>query len=306
MTLLLCTDAGAEKDDVMGQLRDRFELDMRLRGLRPNTQEVYLRCAKRFIAHFMRPADEMGVEEVREFLRYLLDDEGLSPRSINTYRGALRFLFEVTLQRPGELSCIPWMKSSRKSIEILSGSEVERILRSVGHPMYGAILETMYGTGLRVSEACSLRLDDIDVQRKTLRVREGKGGKERYAMLCPRLLDTLGGYIHNMRPPGPFLFPGPARPPRPQKPITRQSVSSRLGRAVADAGIKKRVTAHSFRHAFATHLLEMGTSLRMVQVLLGHVSMDSTVHYATVSRRWLTNTTSPLEVIGTFAGKRLG
>lgn len=305
MTLFLRTNEGAEKDDVMGQLRERFELDMRLRGLRPNTQELYLRCAKRFIAHFMRPADEMGVEQVREFLRYLLDEGGLSPQSINTYRGSLRFLFEVTLQRPGELNCIPWMKGGRKSIEILSGSEVERILRAVGHPMYRAILETMYGTGLRVSEACSLRRDDIDPQRKTLRVREGKGGKERYAMLCPRLLDTLGGYIHNMRPPGPFLFPGRGSGPQ-QRPITRQSVSQRLGRAVADAGIEKRVTCHSFRHAFATHLLEMGTSLRIVQVLLGHASLDSTLHYATVSRRWLTNTTSPLEVIGTFAGKPLG
>jgi site-specific recombinase XerD len=254
----------------------------------------------------MKPADQMGAEHVREFLRHLLDEEGLSPKSINTYRGALRFLFEVTLQRPGELDCIPWMKVGRKSIDILSGSEVERILRAVGHPMYRAILETIYGTGLRVSEACSLQLHDIDPQRKTLRVRDGKGGKERYAMLCPRLLDTLGGYVHNVRPAGPFLFPGPARPPRPQKPISRQSVAIRLARAVADAGVEKRVTCHSLRHAFATDLLEMGTSLRVVQVLLGHASLESTLHYATVSRRWMTNTTSPLEVLGTPIGKRLG
>jgi site-specific recombinase XerD len=290
----------------MGELRDRFELDMRLRGLRPNTQRAYLRLVKRYVAYFMKPADEMGAEEVREFLRHLLDDKGLSARSINAYRGALRFLYEVTLRRPGELACVPKMKEVRKQVDVLSGSEVARLLRIVRNPKHRAILATTYGAGLRVSEACSLLLDDVDPLRKTMRIRDGKGGKDRYAMLRPQLLDILGDYILMVRPPGPYLFPGQARPPRPQKPISRQAVSQALRCAVAEAGIEKRVTVHSLRHSFATHLLEMGTNLRVVQVLLGHASINSTMVYTTVSRRWLTNTKSPLEVLGTEAGKVLG
>lgn len=279
---------------------------MRLRGLRPNTRRMYLSFVKRYVRHFMRPADEMGAEEVREFLRHLLDEEHLNAKTINAYRGALRFLYEVTLRRPGELDSIPRMKEVRKPVDVLSGTEVDRLLRIVRNPKHRAILATTYGAGLRVSEACNLLLDDVDPLRKTMRIRDGKGGRDRYAMLCPQLLDILGDYILLARPPGPLLFPGHARPPRPQKPISRQAVSQALKSAVAEAGIEKRVTVHSLRHSFATHLLELGTNLRVVQVLLGHASINSTTVYTTVSRRWLTNTKSPLEVLGTEAGKVLG
>ncbi len=286
----------------MSKLRQKFIADMELRGLRENTQKSYLRCVKLFAAHFGRAPEQMGADQVREYLRHLVDAKNATPSTLRVYCGALKFLYHTTLGRAHELDDLPRAKQRRTQPEVLSGSEVARLFAAVTSPKHRAILAVAYGAGLRVSEACGLRIADVDSKRHVLQVRDGKGGHARYAMLSTRLLEILRDYYRVARPAGPFLFPSPRDP---SKPISRQAVARVLRLAVREVGLKKRVSIHTMRHSFATHLLEMGTDLRRVQVLLGHASIGSTAHYTRVSREWVAKTQSPLDVLGTEAGAAL-
>ncbi len=195
----------------MGALRERMEDDLRLRNLRPSTRETYVWCVKGFAAYHMRRPEEMGSEEVRQFLLYLRVERGLSPSSITVHIAALRFLYGVTLERPEVMQSFRMPKAPRKLPVVLSGSEVDEFFGAVRSLKYRAMLMTMYGAALRIGEVCKLRVEHIDSRRMLIRVEDGKGGDERYVMLSERLLVMLRAYWDRFQPPLPYLFPG--RPP---------------------------------------------------------------------------------------------
>ena len=204
----------------------------------------------------------------------------------------------MTLDRPGEVRRIPFPRRVRERLpEILSVSEVERLLGAVSRPKHRAMLMVAYGAGLRVSELCALIPTDIDSQRMLIRVRAGKGDKDRYVMLSPRLLATLRAYWRLRPPRGPYLFPSP----RPGKALSRMAVFHVVRRAARRAGLRKRVNPHMLRHCFATHLLEAGTDIRVIQVLLGHRSLRTTARYVLVSREHVGTVKSPLDALSLAA-----
>ena len=286
----------------MGELQERMRQSLELRGCRPSTVATYLGCARRFAAHFMRSPAEMGEPEVRAFLVHLMKERRLSAPSEGVYVAALRSLYVETLGRPEAMREIRPARRPQRLPEVLSGSEVQRLLRAVRSMRHRAVLMTCYAAGLRIAEACALQVADVDSGRMVLRVRDGKGGRERYVMLSRRLLSFLRRYWRKTRPAGPYLFPGRGRTGR----ISRTAVHRVFRAAVADAGLPRRVTTHTLRHSFATHLLECGVDLRVIQALLGHSSIRSTTLYAKVSTRLIGRTRSPLDVLGTTEGAALG
>jgi site-specific recombinase XerD len=273
-----------------------------LRGCRPNTVATYLGCARRFAAHFKRSPAEMGEPEIRTYLVHLMEERRLSASSEGVYVAALRALYAEALGRPGEVGWMRPPKRPHRLPEVLSGSEVQRLLRAVKSLRHRAVLMTCYAAGLRIAEACALQVADIDSRRMVLRVRDGKGGRERYVMLSRRLLCFLRRYWRKVRPAGPVLFPGRDG----AHPIHRASVHLAFRAAVATAGLARHVTTHTLRHSFATHLLETGADLRVIQALLGHASIRTTSLYAKVSTRLVGRTRSPLDLLGTKEGAVLG
>ena len=286
----------------MGELRDRMEADLRLQNLRPGTQQLYLRCARGFAAHFMKSPKKMGAKEVRSYLHHLVVVRKLKPSTLKVHRAALRYLYEVTLNRPDVVRSIPIPRVERKLPVILSGSEIERVLAAIRSVKYRTVVMTTYGAGLRISEACSLQIADIDSERMLIRVRNAKGGHDYCTMLPERLLLVLREYFRSERPKGPYLFPGQTL----HSSIAPRTVRHVLSLAVNSSAINKRVAPHVFRHSFATHLHEMGTDIRTIQMLLGHRSIRTTQLYTQVSTRHISRTKSPLDVLGTKEGEPLG
>jgi site-specific recombinase XerD len=283
----------------MGQVRDKMIEDLKLRCYRRRTIESYVGCARRFVAHFMKPPTQVGAPEVRQFMLHLNQERKLQPSTQRTYLGAIAFLFEVTLGRPEVVAHMPWPRDrQRKLPDILSLGEVEKLLDAMPSLKHRAILMTAYGAGLRISEACSLQVGDIDSERGLLHVRDGKGGHDRCVMLAQRLLLTLREYWRVARPPGQYLFPGRGRDF-----ITDSAVRQGLHKAMAKASLRKRVTPHGLRHAFATHLLEAGEDIRVIQALLGHSSIRTTARYTHVSAEHVGRTRSPLDRLGTRKGR---
>jgi site-specific recombinase XerD len=276
-----------------------MKADLELRAFAPSTRKEYLRRARNFVAHFGRPPTELGEREVREFLLYLLNDRKSGPATHHMYVAAIKFLFSTTLGRPQAVANIPWPKRPQTLPEILTGDEVERLLHEIASIKHRAILMTAYGAGLRISEACSLQIADIDSKRMLIHVHEGKRSKDRYVMLSERLLEVLRAYCRVGRPHGPYLFPGMI----PGRPITTGAVQRVLHQVVVECGFSKRVTAHSLRHGFATHLLEAGEDIRTIQRLLGHASIQTTARYTKVSLRHIGRTKSPLDLLGTKKGQ---
>jgi site-specific recombinase XerD len=274
----------------MGEIYDRMLGDLKLKNYSSSTQRNYLLYARCFVRHHMRSPVQMGEREIRDYLLSLALRE-VKPAVLKMHVASLRFLYGVTLRRPEEVTWLAWPKVPRHLPDVLSREEVEALLGAVQPLLHRAIVMTAYGAGLRVSEACKLQMADIDGKRGLIHVREGKRGRDRYVMLSPRLLACLREYYRQVRPPAPYLFPGQKR----GRPITPGPVSDAMKKAVKKAGIKKRVTMHSLRHAFATHLLESGTDIRVIQVLLGHGSIRTTARYAHVSGKHLATVVSPLE-----------
>lgn len=271
----------------MGQLREKMKCDLFLRRMAKPTVEEYLRCSTKYVKFHMRSPTEMGEAEVRQFLMQLKS----GPADHKMHVAAIKFLYGVTLGRPEVAGLIPWPKVPFTLPVILDRSEVEIVLAALSSVRYRAIVMTAYASGLRVSEVCGLRITDIDSKRGLIHVHNGKGGRDRCVMLSQRLLACLREYWKAERPPGKLLFPGQD----PNRPISRDAVEKALYRAVAKTGIKKRVTAHILRHSFATHLLENGTDIRVIQMLLGHSSIRTTMRYTQVSNRVIGNTQSPLD-----------
>jgi integrase/recombinase XerD len=286
----------------MGTIREKMTADLELRGRTEHTKRAYLRCAYHFVAHYKRPPAEMGAQEIRAFILHLLKEKKAKPATHHMYVAALKFLYEVTLERPEEVAELPWPKRPQKLPDILTGEEVERLFAEIRSLKHRAILMTAYGAGLRISEACTLRIADIDSKRMLIHVHEGKGAKDRYVMLSDRLLSALRAYWKSTRPKGDFLFPGNIA----GRPITANTVQRVLPGIVRSCAFNKRVSAHSLRHSFATHLLETGHDIRTIQRLLGHASIHTTVRYTKVSERFIGSAKSPLDLIGTEAGRVLG
>jgi integrase/recombinase XerD len=285
----------------MGDLRARMLQDLTLAGYSPSTIRIYLYYARSFAKHFMRSPADMGAHEVRHYLLYLLEERKLSHDAYRQAYAAIKFLYTVTLDRALEVRAIPRHKRQRRLPDILAGTEVEALLAAIESPKYRVLLMTIYGAGLRVTEACRLRAGDIDSKRGVIHVRQGKGGKDRYVMLPAKLLDAMRVYWR-MEKPADFLFPGQHG----RSHIAPASLRATVECATSAAGIKKRVTPHSLRHSFATHLLELGTDSRIIQALLGHSHITTTSDYTDVSTQFLQRVRSPLDLLGTAEASVLG
>lgn len=278
----------------MGEVRDRMAVDLRLRGMSPVTQRMYLGCAERFVAFHRRSPKELGEAEIRAFLDHLVREKRVARSTHGVYVAAIHFLYRTTLDRPGEVQRIPYPRRvSERLPEILSPGEVEQLLGAVRSLKHRAMVMVAYGAGLRVSEVLALTAADIDSQRMLIHVRAGKGDKDRYVMLSARLLAALRAYWRQRPSRGEYLFPSP----RPGQPLSRKAMWHVLRRAGRRARLRKRVTPHVLRHSFATHLLEAGTDIRVIQVLLGHRSLHSTARYVLVSRKHVGTVKSPLDAL---------
>jgi integrase len=272
---------------------EKMKADLKLRQYSPRTEKSYLYYAARFVRHFGRAPAQMGKTEIRQFL-LALQERGESACSLKLYVAGIRFLYAVTLERPAEVEHIPWPRVAWKLPAVVSRAEVEALLGKIEPLVCRMVVMTAYGTGLRISEALSLETRDIDGKAGIIHVRRGKGGRPRLVMLPRRLLETLREYWRLARPPGPLLFPGQDR----SKPLCPDTVRRAVHSAASALGIERRVTMHTFRHSFATHLLESGEDLRTIQVLLGHRSIRNTTRYLQVSTQHLARVTSPLDALG--------
>lgn len=285
----------------MGELYQRMERDLKLKNLATVTQQKYLRCCCNFVRFHMKSPRDLGETGIKEYLAHL-QLRGAGPETLKLNIAGLKFLYGVTLDRPKVAERLPWPKVPHKTADILSGSEMEKVLSEVKLLVPAMVLMTAYGTGLRIGEAVRLRVEDIDGKRNLIHVRLGKGKKDRYVMLADRLLKALRSYWLRVRPQSGWLFPGSKAGTH----LTPGTVSGALKEAVRSAKLKKRVTAHTLRHTFATHLLELGTDIRVIQVLLGHASIRTTARYAQVSGKHIASVKSPLDVLGTRRGTALG
>jgi integrase/recombinase XerD len=283
--------------------RDRMIADVELRNFSPLTLTSYERCVRKFVEHYGRPPEELGEQEVRDFLLHLRASGAVGPAGLRSYVAALKFVYTHTLRRPDVVRTIPWPRAPRTLPIVLSGREVEALLARISSPLYRAVVSAMYGAGLRIAEACRLACSDIDSKRMLLVVRHGKGGKDRSVMLSDRLLALLRDYWRAYRPsPDGPLFRGNGRDGL----VNHHAIRRALERAASECGLTKHVTPHVLRHSFATHLLETGVDLRTIQVLLGHSSVETTARYLKVSTHLIRRSPSPLDLIGTPKGEALG
>jgi site-specific recombinase XerD len=277
----------------MTPLRRRMIEDMRIRNLAPLTQTVYVEQVARFARHFAQSPERLGQAEIRAWQIYLVEEKRLAVSSISVAVAALRFFYTVTLKRPWIVEDdIPTSRQPKRLPVVPSPEEVALFLGAVKSPKHRAILTVCYAAGLRVSEAVSLKPAAIDSQRMVVRVEAGKGGKDRYVMLSPTLLELLRSYWKAARPQE-WLFPGN----RPGQPISRCAVELACKQALERSGIGKPLTPHSLRHAFAVHLLESGADLRTIQLLLGHRSLNTTSRYLRIATSKVCATASPLEAL---------
>ncbi len=277
----------------MTSLRKRMTEDMQVRNLALNTQTAYVQQVSLFARHFEKSPELLGPDDIRAYQVYLTNDRKLAPGSILIAVAALRFLYKVSLKKDWTFEdVIPAPKKPEKLPLILSPEEVLHFLGCVGSSKHRAILSSCYGAGLRISESIRLRAADIDSQRMVIRVDQGKGRKDRYVMLSARLLETLRSYWRAVRPKD-WLFEGDI----PGRPIDRSSVELACKKAHRLSRITKPVTPHSLRHAFAVHLLEAGTDIRTIQLLLGHRSLSTTARYLRLSASKVCSTSSPLDLL---------
>lgn len=276
-------------------IRQRMIEDMTLRRLSPKTQIGYVRAVKRLAAYLERSPEDATAEELRQF-QLALAEQGTSNITINATLQGLQFLFGKSLNRADVMFKVCTVPVPRKLPMVLSKEEVKRLIDATHSIKYKAILSVAYGAGLRASEVVALKVSDIDSDRMVLRVEQGKGKKDRLAMLSPVLLTTLRQwYKHAHRNrlmlPGGWLFPGQ----NPLQPIGTRQLNRAIKSACVDAGLDKRISMHTLRHSFATHLLEDKVDIRVIQTLLGHTKLESTALYAKVASKLLNEVVSPLD-----------
>ena len=276
-------------------LRQRMIEDMSVRGFSEKTRDDYVRHVKTFSVFLGRSPDTATSEDLRRFQLHQAET-GVQPPSVNSAVSALRFFFTVTLDRPDLARRLTVVRQPRKLPTVLSVEEVALLLEAAPGPKYKAALGTAYGAGLRVSEVVALKVGDVDSERMLLRVEQGKGRKDRHTMLSPQLLELLrtwwrqGRHLGVMLPQG-WLFPGQ----NPVDPLSTRQLNRAVHAAAQAAGIRTRVTPHTLRHSFATHLLEQDIDIRVIQVLLGHAKLDTTALYTRVATNTIRAVMSPLD-----------
>ena len=277
----------------MTPLRRRMTEDMQVRNFSPHTQNSYVQQVSLFARHFNKSPEVLGPEEIRSYQVYLTNEKKLAPSSILIAIAALRFLYKVTLHKDWSLEeIIPAPKRPQKLPIVLSPEEVLQFLRCVQSIRHRTILTICYAAGLRISEAISLKVADIDSKRMVIRVEQGKGQKDRYVMLSPKLLEVLRAWWPVDKPKQ-WLFPGD----RVGSHVTKDSVELACQKARQRSGISKPITPHSLRHSFATHLVESGTDVRTIQLLLGHRSLATTARYLRIATTKVCSTASPLDLL---------
>jgi site-specific recombinase XerD len=267
--------------------------DMQVRNLALNTQASYLQQVSLFARHFNKSPEALGPEEIRTYQVYLTNERKLAPGSILIATAALRFLYKVSLKKDWAFEdVIPAPKKPQKLPVVMSPEEVLHFLSCVGGTMHRAILTTCYAAGLRISEVVRLKPTNIDSQRMVIRVEQGKGQKDRYVMLSPKLLEILRGWWR-VNKPRHWLFPSDL----PGRHISKDAVEQACQKARRLSGIRKPITPHCLRHAFAVHLLESGTDVRTIQLLLGHRSLATTARYLRIATSKVCSTSSPLDLL---------
>jgi integrase/recombinase XerD len=285
-------------DKPISPLRQRMIEDMTARRFKEKVQKDYVRHVRTFAAFLGRSPDTATSEDLRRFQLHLARQQ-IGAASINAAIAALRFFFTVTLERPDLVRPLRIVNEPRKAPVVLSQEEVARLLEAAPGVKYKAALSVAYGAGLRVSEVVALKVSDIDSQRMTLRVEQGKGQRDRYVMLSPQLLELLRDWWRAARPPV-WLFPGQ----NPINPMTPRQLNRAVTAAKDLAGIAKRVSPHTLRHSFATHLLEQDVDIRVIQVLLGHAKLETTALYTRVALNTIRDIKSPLERLGVNLASR--
>jgi len=278
-------------DEAMSPLRRRMIEDMSMRRLAPKTQKDYIQIIKNLAVFLGRSPDRASFEDIRRFQLHVAA-RGVGAGAINRNVSALRFFFRVTLKRYAIVEHTHFIHEPRKLPVVLSAEEVVRLLDAAPGLKYRAALSVAYGAGLRAAEVVSLKVSDIDSKRMLIRVEQGKGRKDRNVMLSPHLLDLLRSWWKAARPQG-WLFPGRD----PVQPMTTRQLNRACHAAAHLAEINKRVSLHTLRHSFATHLLEQHTDIRVIQVLLGHAKLDNTALYTRVATKMISEVMSPLEHI---------
>jgi len=280
----------------MTELRRRMDDAMVLRGLALRTRETYLACVTALAKHYRRPPDELDATQIQAYLLHLIQEKRLAYASVNQAACAIRFLFGQVLQQPKTWLDIPMAKVPKRLPVILTRDEIGRLFATCANLRARTVLMTTYAAGLRVSEVCALQVSDIESapDRMCLKVRQAKGGKDRYTLLSPRLLATLRLYWQTCRPRT-WLFPNKTGD-GPMGDVTAQ----RMYHAACDAARLSAAGIHTLRHSFATHLLEAGVDLHTIQRLLGHGHISTTMRYLHLAQNRLTGTTSPLELLDTL------
>jgi integrase/recombinase XerD len=271
-------------------LRQRMLEDLQIRHYSPTTIRIYLHAVTEFAQHFDKSPDQLGPEHIRQYQLCLIKEKKVSRPTFIQVVCALRFLYAHTLNRKISMERIPFPRRERKLPLILSREEVKALLEASANLRHGTVLAILYGCGLRVSEVTQLKVSDIDSARNVLRVRHGKGGKDRQTLLPAKLLELLRCYWRSQRPTD-WLFPSADS----TRPISPKAVFLACRKAAQKAGISKPVHPHSLRHAFATHLLEAGVNLRTIQILLGHANLETTARYLHVADVAVRTTASPLD-----------
>jgi integrase/recombinase XerD len=279
------------KEEKTTPLRQRMIEDMRIRGMAEKTQAAHIRAVKDFAVFLKRSPDTATPEELRAYQLHMTN-AGMTATTFNVRIVSLRFFFGMTCGRDEMKRYMQFRRAPRKLPAVLSVEEVGDILAAAPGPglKYRAALGISYGAGLRAAEVCHLRVQDIDSDRMIIHVEEGKGGRDRMAMLSPGLLDLLRDYWREARPDG-WLFPGLPR----VNPISPRQLNRAFASAKHMAGVTRSATLHTLRHSFATHLLEAGTDVRVIQVLLGHTKLTTTARYTHVATKTIQNTISPFE-----------
>jgi len=276
----------------MSSLRKKMIEDLRVRNYSPRTIDTYVRCVASFASHFGKSPDKLGPEHIRDYQLFLVEGKRASWSLFNQMVCALRFFYQVTLGRKGMIEHIPFPRQEKRLPVVPSVRELKALFSAVQNLKHRTVLMTMYAAGLRISEAMNLQISDIDSDRMLVLIRQGKGKRDRYVPLSSTLLNILREYWKAYRPTF-WLFPGISS----DQPLSVSSVQKVCSIAQRKARLSKRVTTHTMRHCFATHLLEAGVDLRTIQLLLGHQSLSTTTVYLHVATRALKSTEGPLDLL---------
>lgn len=280
------------------EILDRLKFDLEVHNRSQSTIEDYIRRVRCFQDHFDRPADQMREPEIAEYIHYLLHTKKISPASVNTYNSSIRFVYAYTLDVNLNLKKIPRVKQTRRIPDLPDKSELRKIFDCAPSLKYKAVLMTIYGSGLRISEVCNLRIKDIDSKNMRIFVNQGKGSKDRYTLLPAATLEILREYWSQYRPKD-WLFWT-----RNNTQMSVRAIQSALESAVKKSGIEKHITVHTLRACFATHLLESGVNIIIIKQLLGHVKLETTAWYMGIADSEVLKTKSPLDSMPKKRGRK--